>query len=76
VLVQEPGCISLFDLKERMHETRFPEGMVKAILTELLQALDFLHTECKAVHTGQTLPHIQMFDGLVYLLTLDRHSFR
>jgi hypothetical protein len=38
VLVQEPGCISLFDLKERMHETRFPEGMVKAILTELLQA--------------------------------------
>jgi serine/threonine protein kinase len=34
-----------------MHETRFPEGMVKAILTELLQALDFLHTECKAVHT-------------------------
>ena len=36
VLVQEPGCISLFDLKDRMHETRFPEGMVKAILTELL----------------------------------------
>ncbi|KAJ5286359.1 hypothetical protein N7524_001665, partial [Penicillium chrysogenum] len=52
VLVQEPGCISLFDLKDRMPETRFPEGMVKAILTELLQALDFLHTECKAVHTA------------------------
>ncbi|OQE13071.1 hypothetical protein PENFLA_c056G10461 [Penicillium flavigenum] len=51
VLVQEPGCISLFDLKERMHENRSPEEMVKSILTELLQALDFLHTECKPVHT-------------------------
>ncbi|CAI7627955.1 unnamed protein product [Penicillium glandicola] len=51
VLVQEPACISLFDLKERMPEDRFSEEMVKSILTELLQALDFLHTECKAVHT-------------------------
>ncbi|KAJ5519728.1 hypothetical protein N7463_000181 [Penicillium fimorum] len=51
VLVQEPACISLFDLKESMPENRFPEGAVKHVLTELLQALDFLHTECKAVHT-------------------------
>jgi serine/threonine protein kinase len=58
-----------------MHENRFPEEMVKSILTELLQALDFLHSECKAVHTGQTLSHIQVFGDLVYLLTLNRHSF-
>ncbi|KAJ6143824.1 hypothetical protein N7471_003277, partial [Penicillium samsonianum] len=51
VLVQEPAYISVFDLRERMHENRFPEEMVKSILTELLQALDFLHTECKTVHT-------------------------
>ncbi|KAJ5154926.1 uncharacterized protein N7500_010365, partial [Penicillium coprophilum] len=51
VLVQEPACISLYDLKDNMPENRFPVGLVKETLTELLQALDFLHTECKAVHT-------------------------
>jgi hypothetical protein len=48
--VQEPGCISLFDLKERMHETRFPEGMVKAILTELLQAMPAVRaSDCERI---------------------------
>ncbi|KAJ5793962.1 hypothetical protein N7457_000561 [Penicillium paradoxum] len=52
VLVQEPAHISLYDLlTERMSEARFPEEAVKLILVELLQALDFLHTECEAVHT-------------------------
>ncbi|KAJ5211168.1 hypothetical protein N7491_010988 [Penicillium cf. griseofulvum] len=51
VLVQEPACISLFDFKQNIHENGFPEENVKSILEELLNALDFLHTECKAVHT-------------------------
>lgn len=76
VLVQEPAYISVFDLRERMHENRFPEEMVKSILTELIQALDFLHTECKTVHTGRLLSHVQVFSALICLLTLNRCSCR
>lgn len=53
VLVQEPALISLFDLSQRMNDNRFPEQTVKEVITELLEALDFLHTECEVVHTGQ-----------------------
>ena len=35
-----------------MKERGFDEGFVKAGIKELLFALDFLHTEVKAVHTG------------------------
>jgi serine/threonine-protein kinase SRPK3 len=31
----------------------FDEEFVKGAVTELLQALDFLHTEVQAVHTGK-----------------------
>ncbi|KAJ5481567.1 hypothetical protein N7475_000379, partial [Penicillium sp. IBT 31633x] len=51
VLVQEPALISLFDLSQRMSDNRFPEQTVKEVITELLEALDFLHTECEVVHT-------------------------
>ena len=33
------------------------EDFVKGAVTELLQALDFLHTEVQAVHTGKKLPY-------------------
>ncbi|KAJ6091686.1 hypothetical protein N7467_003655, partial [Penicillium canescens] len=50
VLVMEPGHIGLYDFQRGMPNQRLPEEMVKAILVEVLQALDFLHTECEAIH--------------------------
>ncbi|KAJ6042200.1 uncharacterized protein N7446_013266 [Penicillium canescens] len=50
VLVLEPGHIGLYDFQRGMPNQRLPEEMVKAILVEVLQALDFLHTECEAIH--------------------------
>jgi serine/threonine protein kinase len=32
---------------------RFIEDLVKAGLTQVFLALDYLHTECKLVHTGK-----------------------
>lgn len=34
----------------------FEEDFVKSAIKELLQAVDFLHTEVKAVHTGIQSP--------------------
>jgi hypothetical protein len=31
----------------------FDEEFVKSAITELLEAIDFLHTEVQAVHTGR-----------------------
>lgn len=33
----------------------FDEGFVKGAIQELLEALDFLHTEAQVVHTGKSL---------------------
>ncbi|KAJ5770991.1 uncharacterized protein N7511_003042 [Penicillium nucicola] len=50
VLVQEPALMGVFDFQKGLQDKRFGEEMVKMILVEVLQALDFLHTECEAIH--------------------------
>lgn len=35
-----------------MDSRGFSEGFVKGAIKELLEALDFLHTEAQSVHTG------------------------
>ncbi|PYI14680.1 kinase-like protein [Aspergillus violaceofuscus CBS 115571] len=36
---------------------RFSEDLLKAGLLQILQALDYLHTDCKLVHTGKPSPY-------------------
>lgn len=52
-LVQRPMWDSWKDLLQRNASGRFSEALLKGGLQHLLHALDYLHTECKLVHTGK-----------------------
>lgn len=56
-LVQEPMWESFRDLLYRNPNHRFTEDLLKAGLMQVFLALDYLHTECKLVHTGKTYPY-------------------
>lgn len=47
--------MSLRDMKLVFRQEGFDEDFVRGAITELLQALDFLHTHGEVVHTG-TVP--------------------
>ncbi|PYH94289.1 kinase-like protein [Aspergillus ellipticus CBS 707.79] len=51
VLVFEAAQMSLRDMKLVFQPEGFDERLVRGAITELLQALDFLHTHAEAVHT-------------------------
>lgn len=38
----------------------FEEAFAKSAVSELLEAVDFLHTEVRAVHIGKVLPRIYL----------------
>lgn len=44
---------SFRDFLDRNPLRRLPASMLKMGLQQILAALDFLHTECKLVHTGK-----------------------
>ncbi|KAJ5930542.1 hypothetical protein N7466_006035 [Penicillium verhagenii] len=50
-LVQNPMWESFKDLLYRNPSHRFTEDLLKAGLMQIFLALDYLHTECKLVHT-------------------------
>ncbi|KAL4914955.1 kinase-like domain-containing protein [Aspergillus aurantiobrunneus] len=50
-LVQKPMWESFRDLLYRNPNHRFTEDLLKAGLMQIFLALDYLHTECKLVHT-------------------------
>ncbi|KAH8693574.1 kinase domain protein [Talaromyces proteolyticus] len=50
-LVQKPMWESFRDLLLRNLNHRFTEDLLRTGLTQVLLALDYLHTECKLVHT-------------------------
>lgn len=52
-LVQTPMWDSFRDLARRNPTGRFTEHLLKAALVQLFLALDFLHSECRLVHTGE-----------------------
>lgn len=56
-LVQQPMWGSVMDL---LHgdatKARLPEKVLKIALKDILAALDYLHSECKLVHTGMLKP--------------------
>lgn len=55
-LVQKPMWDSFQDLQNRNPTHRFTEELLKAGLSQILLALDYLHSECRLVHTGETPP--------------------
>ncbi|KAF4634318.1 hypothetical protein G7Y89_g3796 [Cudoniella acicularis] len=50
-LVQKPMWESFRDLRYRLPNGLFTEELLKGSLKQLFMALDYLHTECKLVHT-------------------------
>lgn len=51
-LVQKPMWESFKDLRYRLPNGLFTEQLLKGSLKQLFLALEYLHTECKLVHTG------------------------
>ena len=51
-LVQIPMSESFGDLLYRNPDHRFPEYLLKPALFQTFLALDYVHNECKLVHTG------------------------
>jgi hypothetical protein len=45
-------------------DRKLPEAMLKQILIHLLLALDFLHSECHIIHTGQVAPLTMLWKTL------------
>ena len=52
-LVHEPLGVSLETFRNVMPTKRLHEGLLKAVLRHLLQALDCLHSDAKMIHTGE-----------------------
>jgi serine/threonine-protein kinase SRPK3 len=53
-LIYEPMEESLYDFVERIGRPISP-ALVKSLLYYLLTALDYLHTECKIIHTDNLI---------------------
>ena len=54
-LVHEPLGMSLFFLQSQCHNSRMPKALLQSTLIHILFALDFLHTEAKVIHAGNTI---------------------
>ena len=52
-LIHEPLGMNIATFRDLMPNHRLSEDFTKAILKQLLRALDFLHSEAKMVHTGK-----------------------
>lgn len=53
-LVYVPMRETLFRFQHRLRRERLPLPVFKLFVYCLLEALDYLHTECRMVHTGKT----------------------
>lgn len=73
-LIQTPLWDSWRDLPRRNPVNRFTEDLLKAGLWELLHGLDYLHTECKLVHTGKRQVYLDRLNPKIddNLLTSNR----
>lgn len=52
-LLLHPLRETLLRFQSRFESNRLPLVMVKYLLVEILKSLDYLHTKCKLLHTGQ-----------------------
>jgi serine/threonine-protein kinase SRPK3 len=51
-LIFEPLREPLWLVKTRFRDGTIPVNILKILLQEILQGLDFLHSDCKIVHAG------------------------
>jgi serine/threonine-protein kinase SRPK3 len=51
-LVHQPLWRSVWELQLRNPRQRYPEPLLRGLLKCILAALDFLHNDCKLIHTG------------------------
>jgi len=54
-LVHDLLSNDILSLRYNRPDRKLPEAMLKQILIHLLLALDFLHSECHIIHTGQVV---------------------
>ena len=54
-LLYHPMRESLGTLQRRLLDERFPPDLLKALLLILLKGLDYLHEECRIIHTGSVM---------------------
>lgn len=62
-LVQRPMWESFRDLLYRNSNHRFTEDLLKVGLMQVFVALNYLHTECKLVHTGKKYSNLSKSTG-------------
>lgn len=51
-IVYEPLLTSLLHFQATLDPMSLPEDLLKGALQQLLQALDYLHSEAHVIHTG------------------------
>ena len=52
-LIYEPMREPLWLFRERWENGKFPSAILKVYLRFLLQGLDYLHSDCHIIHTGE-----------------------
>ncbi|EFR03026.1 CMGC/SRPK protein kinase [Nannizzia gypsea CBS 118893] len=57
-LAYEPMREPVWLYQQRFPDRRLPSSLIKAFLTMILTGLDYLHSECKVVHTDLRLENI------------------
>ena len=57
-LVHEPLWESLENIQRNRLEPKLSKNLLRFVLTDLLQTLDFLHSECHVIHTGKCDPGV------------------
>ncbi|KAG4439766.1 hypothetical protein IFR05_004734 [Cadophora sp. M221] len=58
-LVYHPMRETLYDFRNRFKNRRFPPQILKLYVTLLLQGLNYLHSECRLIHTGKSPMSLQ-----------------
>jgi hypothetical protein len=68
---------TLFSLQNLFPQQKLPLPLFKLFTYGLLQALDYLHNECRLIHTGKSAPsaphiHVSFYNGPVDRVLLSR----
>ena len=62
-LVYEPMRETLFQLQHRLRRQRLAPPLFKFFVYCLLEAIDYLHTKCGLIHTGEQNPSQAIADS-------------
>ena len=59
-IVQRPMWVSLAQIQNMGSTRKFHKELLKATIRYLLQALDYLHTQCHVIHTGMCTVYTEL----------------